>query len=85
MIDAGELWENFKEYINWKNTASNNIAILKSIIKNRRTLAHDHIFIMICEVRVEDLSQNVPLCNSIIDLNSDKYQLLKNNHIDLVI
>ena len=85
MVDAGELRKNFKEYINWRNTASNNIAILKSTIKNGRMPAHDHIFTKICEVRVEELSHDNLLCNGIIDLSSDKYQLSENNHIDLMI
>ena len=85
MIDAGELRGNFKEYITWRNTASNNIAILKSTIKNERTPAHDHIFTKICEVRVEELSRDDPLCNGVIDLSSDKYQLSENNHIDLMV
>ncbi len=38
--------------------ASNNIAILKSTIKNERTLAYNHIFTKIYEVRVEKLSQD---------------------------
>jgi len=85
LVDVGELRENFKEYINWRNTASNNIAILKSIIKNGRTPVHDHIFTKICKVRVEKLSHDDPLCNSVIDLSSDKYQLSENNHINLMI
>ncbi len=85
MVDADELRRNFKEYINWRNTASNNIAILKSTIKNGRMPAHDHIFTKICEVRVEELSHDNLLCNGIIDLSSDKYQLSENNHIDLMI
>lgn len=85
MIDAGELRGNFKEDINWRNTASNNIAILKSTIKNGGTPAHNHIFMKICEVRVEELSQDDPLCNGVIDLSSNKYQLSENNHIDLMV
>ena len=85
MVDAGELQGNFKEYINWRNTASNNIAILKSTIKNRRMPVHDHIFMKICEVRVEKLSRDDLLYNGVIDLSSDKYQLSENNHIDLVV
>ncbi len=85
MIDAGELRENFKEYITWRDTASNNIAILKSTIKNGRMPAHDHIFTKICEARVDNLSQDDPLCNGVIDLSLDKYQLSENNHIDLVV
>ena len=85
MIDAGELRENFKEYITWRDTASNNIAILKSTIKNGRMPAHDHIFTKICEARVDNLSQDDSLCNGVIDLSLNKYQLSENNHIDLVV
>ncbi|CAG8845078.1 30151_t:CDS:2, partial [Racocetra persica] len=44
LIDAGELREDFKEYIDWRNKASNNIAILKSTFKNEKTQSHDHIY-----------------------------------------
>ena len=85
LIDAGELRGNFKKYTNWRVTASNSIAILKSTIKNVQTPAHEHIFVKICEIRVEDLSQDDPLCNGVVDLSSKKYQLLENNHIDRVV
>ncbi|CAB4396389.1 unnamed protein product [Rhizophagus irregularis] len=84
LVDAGELRGNFKEYINWRNMACNNITILKNTIKNGGTPAHNHIYTKICEVRVEELSQDDPLCNGVIDLSSDKYQLSENNHIDLM-
>ncbi len=35
---------------------SNNITILKSIIKNKRISIHDHIFMKICEDRIKILN-----------------------------
>ena len=46
---------------------------------------HDHIFTKICEVRVEKLSHDDSLCNGVIDLSLNKYQLSENNHIDLMV
>ncbi|CAG8647918.1 10415_t:CDS:2 [Gigaspora rosea] len=62
LIDAGELKGNFKEYKDWKNEASNNIAILKSAFENGGTRSHDHIYAKLCGVKVNDLLQNDPLC-----------------------
>ncbi|CAG8751522.1 2743_t:CDS:2, partial [Cetraspora pellucida] len=48
LIDAGELKGGFKEYKDWKNEASNNIAILKSAFENGGTRSHDHIYAKLC-------------------------------------
>ncbi|CAG8573740.1 6307_t:CDS:2 [Dentiscutata heterogama] len=84
LIDAGELRGDFKEYIDWRNEASNNIAILKSAFKNGKTQSHDHIYAKLCEVKVDDSLQNDPLCVGVIDFSSDRYQLSGNNYKDLV-
>ncbi|CAG8740052.1 15740_t:CDS:2, partial [Racocetra persica] len=68
----------------WRNEASNNMAILKSAFKNRKTQSHDHIYAKLCEVKVDDSLQNDLLCIGVIDFSSDRYQLSGNNYKDLV-
>ncbi|CAJ0837609.1 5127_t:CDS:2 [Entrophospora sp. SA101] len=38
LVDAGLLWEKFKEQVDWKNTASSNISILREAIKENNIL-----------------------------------------------
>ncbi|CAG8617842.1 9389_t:CDS:2, partial [Diversispora eburnea] len=83
LLDTGELRGNFKGNTNWKDMASNNIAILKNMIKSEKTYAHKHVFTKISNVRVEDLSQDDPLYLGVIDLSSDKFKIAENQYSDL--
>lgn len=49
--------------------------IVYFMLYNENTLVHDHIFTILCEVNVTDLTQNDPLCVGVIDLGSNRYQL----------
>ncbi|CAJ0831785.1 5652_t:CDS:2 [Entrophospora sp. SA101] len=72
LVDAGLLREKFKEQVDWKNTASSNISILREAIKK------------LCEIDIDDLTHDDLLCNGIVDLGSDRFQIPESEYNDLI-
>nr|CAG8610088.1 15868_t:CDS:2 [Entrophospora candida] len=84
LVDAGLLREKFKEQVDWKNTASSNISILREAIKKENTPTHNHLFKKLCEIDIDDLTHDDLLCNGIVDLGSDRFQIPESEYNDLI-
>ncbi|CAJ0830872.1 9470_t:CDS:2, partial [Entrophospora sp. SA101] len=76
MLDA-DLLGSKPDQSDWKSRAVRNINSLKDAIRKQKnvSLVHADLFRKIGEVNIDNLSQDDPLVNSVIDLGSNWFQL----------
>ncbi|CAG8663765.1 4021_t:CDS:2, partial [Ambispora gerdemannii] len=78
LMDAGLLKKQFKKD-NWRETA-NNIAIVKTMLQSENTPIHKHILKELNKINITDLTFNDPLCNGIIDISSNRFQINESDY-----
>ncbi|CAJ0825443.1 3861_t:CDS:2, partial [Entrophospora sp. SA101] len=84
LLDADLLRGKFIEQIDWKEKALSNIGTIKEKIKNEKSPAHEYLFEKISKIDVKNLTYDDPLCISVIDLDSDQFQVPESDYDTLV-